>query len=146
MSVLLRSGVGEAYRLPQTPRPPPPHRRRRQPIRSKRISQKEIGGPVQSSGRIRRAARRRNLYYLPIHRTLSFVSATARSSPAHFRAPGFSFDKHPATSTGVHTWEFDSHEKWNKETSLDIRPSSRTENDGEKENASSKNSQKVEAI
>jgi hypothetical protein len=66
------------------------------------------------------------------------------TQPHHAR--GFSFDRLPARSTGAHTWRFDSHEKWNKETSLDIRPSSRTEDDGEKENASSKNSQKVEAI
>jgi hypothetical protein len=65
-------------------------------------------------------------------------------SRRHSRARGFSFDQLGATSTGAYTRRF-VYEKW-KETRLDIRPSSRTEDDGEKENASSKNSQKVEAI
>jgi hypothetical protein len=73
----------------------------------------------------------RNLDYLHIHRTLSFVSAAARSSPAHFRARGFSFDHLPPKSTGAHTWRFDSHEKWNKETFkdtlVDLRTGSRAE-------------------
>ena len=39
MSVLLRRPVGEAYRLPQTPRPPPPS------IRSKRFPKKKSAAP-----------------------------------------------------------------------------------------------------
>jgi len=88
----------------------------------------------------------RNLDYLHIHRTLSFVSAAARSSPAHSRARGFSFDQLGVTSTGAHTWRFDSHEKWKKETRLDIGTSPRPQVDGEKENSSGKNCQKAEAI
>jgi hypothetical protein len=46
MSVMLRSGLGEAYRPAGPPRPPPLS------IRSKRIPQKEIGGAaVQPLGR-----------------------------------------------------------------------------------------------
>jgi len=40
----------------------------------------------------------------------------------------------------------DSHEKWNKETSLDICTGSRPKIDGAQENFGGKNSQKVEAI
>jgi hypothetical protein len=72
-------------------------------------------------------------------------SSYAATAALPLTCAGFSFDKHPATSTGAHTWRFDSHEKWNKETSLDIRPSSRTQDDGEKETASSKNSQDPKA-
>jgi hypothetical protein len=65
------------------------------------------------------------------------------ASPQHPHTPGFSFNGLPATNVGVYRGA--SYEEWIKETRLDIRTGSRTEDDGAQENSGAANSQEAEA-